>query len=111
MRMRILSVVSLIAICAIGCSNQSYNTVKTGPDRYAVSGPDPNQLQGNAYKACKDDGFDDYSVVESQKGRMVVHCEKTPKSFGETASETASKAWETVKKKVNDLRTETSTSQ
>jgi hypothetical protein len=105
-----LIALSLVTVCVVGCSsNQQYSTVKTGPDRFAVSGPDPNQLQGNAFKACKDEGFDDYSVVEAQKERMVVRCEKTPKSFVDSASETATKAWDTVKKKVDELRASAST--
>lgn len=99
-----IAFISVIAVCMIGCTNQNYSTVKTGNGRFWLSGPDPNQLQGNAYKACKDDGFDDYTVVEARKGSLVAQCEKTPKSFTATASDAATKAWDTVKQKVEELR-------
>jgi hypothetical protein len=91
------------AMVSVGCSNApTYTTVKTGPDRYMVSGQDPARVQGNAYKACQDAGEDyvDYEVLSHDSRGLQVRCVKAPKTFSQQASE----AWDNVKKKVDDFR-------
>lgn len=106
--MKHVLMVSLAALClvsSVGCSNQqSYSTVKVGPDRYTVSGNDPNRLQGNAYQACKEDGYVDYTVVNSDRTSMTVRCEKEKKSLLTTAGEVWTSVKEGVQKQVDDLR-------
>jgi hypothetical protein len=101
----------LIVVAMVGCAASPYNAVRTGNDRFAVSGPDPNQVRGLAFETCRKEGFDDYSVVDSSKTGMEVRCEKTPASFFSQTSESANKAWEYVKAKVDDYRKEPTTSQ
>lgn len=99
-------VISLVAVALVGCTPPPYNTIKTGSDRYTLIGPDPHQLQGNAFQTCKKDGYVDYTVVDSGKNRLDIKCENPPQSFFSQASEKAEKAWEYVKQKVDDYRKE-----
>lgn len=90
----------------VGCVPVTqYDTIKTGNDRYTLTGTDPNQLQGMAYKACKSDGFDDYSVLENYKDHINVRCEKIPPpqpSLMTKVNDKAERAWDYVKHKVDD---------
>lgn len=96
-----ISFAVVVAIMTTGCAAQ-YNTIKTGPDRYMLTGNDPAKLQANAYKACQDadEHYVDYEVLTHDQRGLQVRCQKAPKTFGEQASE----AWDSVKKKVDDLR-------
>lgn len=106
--MKHVLMVSFVAFCfaTAGCSsqNQSYRTIKTGPDRFLVSGQDPNRLQGNAYQACREEGFVDYTVVNSDRTSLTVRCEKEKKSLLTTAGEVWTSVKEGVQKQVDDLK-------
>lgn len=101
-KMVMFAVVSLALVA--GCGSSQYSTVKTGPNRFSLSGPDPNKVQGNAFQACKDEGFDDYSVVASDKNGITVKCEKEGRPFLDRAGEVYGEVKEAVKRKVEELR-------
>lgn len=103
MRKMLLVVLSL-SLSVLGCtSNRApYQTVKTGPDRYTLTGVDPTVLQNNAYQACKNDGFDDYAVVQSGKYVLAVKCEKAPKPLATRMRE----VWDSMKERVEGWRKE-----
>lgn len=93
--------VCIFVFLAIGCRNQvAYSTIKTGPDRYYLTGNDPNQLQGNAFKACVEDGFDNYTILDSQKNSLVVRCEKNQQSILTGTKEKAEDIWNKIKNKI-----------
>lgn len=101
-----LGLAIVAAIITVGCHPPmaTYSTVKTGPDRYMVTGPDPATVYGYAYKACKDSGeeYVDFEVLTHDQRGLQVRCVKPEKTFSQHASE----AWETVRKKVNELSKE-----
>lgn len=90
----------LVLVIVSGCTNQGYNTIKTGPDTYTLMGSDPNVLQGNAYKTCKDDGFTGFTTVESHANSLHVKCEKDEPSLITRAGE----VWDGMKKRVVEFR-------
>lgn len=101
--MRVGMVAVLLAMVS-GCASSGYSTVKTGPDRFSVSGSDPNRVKGEAFKACKDEGFDDYTVLDSTKAGMTVRCEKNEPGITEKVSKAWGEVKETVSKKIDEYR-------
>lgn len=99
--MKLSIVSSILVLCSIGCAaQQPYTTIKTNPEVFVSRGPDPKQVEANALKACTDDGFYTYSVIEQEGTTLKVHCEKEPKSFFTQAAEYVQAA----KKKYQELK-------
>lgn len=105
MKLGLISFTTLL-VMVIGCASPQYTVVKTGIDSFVFSGPDINQLRGNAYKACISNGFDTYTVTETEHNSITVRCEKNTPGFFSRASESASQAWEKIKKAVSEYRKE-----
>ncbi len=117
--MKTLITVSLLLL-AVGCgcsASQQTTIVKTGPDRFSLSGNDSTRLRGDAYLSCQKEGYTDYSVIESSNAAaatsshparetITVRCEKEPKSFFSNVEEKAHEVWDAAKKKVQEMQEE-----
>lgn len=101
MKKHIVFLATMFSVVAIGCAHSQYNTSKLGPDTYRFSGPDQNQLKANAYKTCTDDGFYDYSFVDSDRNSLTVKCEPKPKDTFTKISDMIDNAREKIKELQN----------